>query len=49
MNLPELKKYELLALILQCDKDNARDLMNGTYNSKDRDMTEIFKEFGLKE
>jgi hypothetical protein len=44
LNIQELKKYELLAYILGCDKDNARNLMNGTYNAKCRDLSNYLKE-----
>jgi hypothetical protein len=47
LNIPDLKKYQLLAHILGCDKDNARNLMNGTYNSKDRDLTNYFNDLNL--
>ena len=47
LNIPELKKYELLSFILDCNKDNARDLMNGKYNSKNRDLENYFDELGL--
>jgi hypothetical protein len=49
LKIPELKKYELLAFILNCDKDNARNLMNGTYNSKDRDLSTYFNDLNLNE
>lgn len=47
LNIPDLKKYQLLAYILGCDKDNARNLMNGSYNSKDRDLSIYFNDLGL--
>ena len=47
LNIKDLEKYQLLAYILGCNKDNARDLMNGKYDSKDRDLTDFFKEIGL--
>jgi hypothetical protein len=49
LNIPELKKYQILANVLNCHPDNARDLMNGTYNGKPRDLTEYFDEIGLTE
>ncbi|WP_447635839.1 hypothetical protein [Flavobacterium microcysteis] len=49
LNIKELEKYQLLAYILGCDKDNARNLMNGSYNSKDRDLSNYFNDLGLKE
>ena len=48
LNIKDLDKYQLLAYILGCDKDNARNIMNGTYNSKDRDLTAYFEELNLK-
>lgn len=47
LNIPDLEKYRLLAYILGCDKDNARNIMNGTYDSKDRDLTSYFDDLGL--
>lgn len=47
LNIPELEKYQLLAYILGCDKDNARNLMNGTYRSKDRDLFNYFDSLDL--
>ena len=47
MNIADLEKYQLLAYILGCDKDIARDLMNNKYNSKDRDLNDYFVEIGL--
>jgi hypothetical protein len=47
LNIKELEKYQLLAYILGCDKDNARNLMNGSYNSKDRDLTNYFNDLDL--
>ncbi len=38
LNIKDLEKYQLLAYILGCDKDNARNIMNGSYDSKDRDL-----------
>jgi hypothetical protein len=49
LNIKELEKHQLLAYILGCDKDNARNLYNGTYNSKDRDLSNYFNELGLNE
>jgi len=49
LNIKDLEKYQLLAYILGCDKDNARNLMNGTYNGKDRDLSNYFNDLGLKE
>ncbi len=48
LKIQELEKYQLLAYILGCDKDNARNLMNGTYNAKDRDLSQYFNDLGLK-
>lgn len=47
LNIQDLEKYQLLAYILGCDKDNARNLMNGSYRSKDRDLLTYFNELGL--
>jgi len=49
LNIKDLEKYQLLAYILGCDKDNARNLMNGSYNSKDRDLSSYFNDLGIKE
>jgi hypothetical protein len=49
LNAKDLEKHRLLAYILGCDITNARNLMNGTYKSKDRDLTNYFNELGLKE
>ncbi len=49
LNIGDLEKYKLLSYILNCDKDNARDLMNGKYNSKDIDLTDYFNELNLNE
>lgn len=49
LNIKELEKYQLLAYILGCDKDNARNLMNGSYKSKDRDLSNYFEDLGLNE
>lgn len=47
LNIPDLEKYQLLAYILGCDKDNARNLMNGSYKAKDRDLSTYFNDLGL--
>lgn len=47
LKIADLEKYQLLAYILGCDKDNARNIMNGTYNSKDRDLITYFNDLGL--
>jgi hypothetical protein len=47
LNIKDLEKYQLLAYILGCDKDNARNIMNGSYKSKDRDLTTYFDELNL--
>jgi hypothetical protein len=47
LNIQDLEKYQLLAYILGCDKDNARNLMNGTYKAKDRDLSTYFNDLGL--
>ena len=47
LNIRDLEKYQLLAYILGIDKDNARNLMNGTYKSKDRDLTDYFNDLDL--
>lgn len=47
LNIPDLKKYQLLAYILGIDKDTARHLMNGSYKSKDRDLAPYFNDLGL--
>jgi hypothetical protein len=47
LNIPDLEKYQLLAYILEIDKDNARNLMNGNYKSKDRDLSTYFNDLGL--
>jgi hypothetical protein len=48
LNIGELEKYQLLAYILGCDKDNARKLMNGSHDAKDNDLTSYLFELGLK-
>jgi hypothetical protein len=48
LNIKDLEKYQLLAYILGCDKDNARNLMNSSYKSKDRDLTSYFIDLDLK-
>jgi hypothetical protein len=48
LNIGELEKYQLLAYILGCDKDNARKLMCGSHDAKDTDLTSYFNELGLK-
>ncbi len=47
LNIQDLEKYQLLAYILGCDKDNARNLMNGQYKAKERDLNPYFNELGL--
>lgn len=47
LNIRDLEKYQLLAYILGIDKDNARNLMNGTYKSKDRDLIDYFNDLDL--
>ncbi|PBJ11522.1 hypothetical protein [Flavobacterium sp. ACN6] len=47
LNIGDLKKYEYLAIVLDCHPDSARDLMNGKYNSKDRNLDAFFDEFGI--
>lgn len=47
LKIGDLEKYQLLAYILGCDKDNARNLMNGSYKSKDRDLSIYFNDLGL--
>lgn len=47
LNIKDLEKYQLLAYILGCDKDIARHLMNGNYNSKDRDLKNYFNDLDL--
>ena len=47
LKIRDLEKYQLLAYILGIDKDNARNLMNGTYKSKDRDLTDYFNDLDL--
>lgn len=49
LNIREQEKYQLLAYILGIDKDNARKIMNGSHDSKDRnDILDIyFNELGL--
>ncbi len=49
LNIKDLEKYQLVAHILGCDKDNARHLCNGTYKSKDRDLSQYFKDLDLTE
>lgn len=46
-NISDSDKHQLLAYILGIDKDNARHLMNGAYNSKDRDLTDYFNRLDL--
>jgi hypothetical protein len=48
LNIGELEKYQLLAYILGCDKDNARKLMNGSHDAKNNDLTSYLIELGLK-
>lgn len=47
LNIGELQKYQLLAYILGCDKDNARKLMCGSHDAKDNDLTAYFNDLGL--
>lgn len=47
LKIGDLEKYQLLAYILGCDKDNARNLMNGSYKTKDRDLSTYFNDLGL--
>lgn len=47
LNIGDLQKYQLLAYILGCDKDNARNLMNGCYKSKPRDLSTYFNDLDL--
>jgi hypothetical protein len=47
LNIKDLEKYKLLSYIINCSEDNARHLMNGKYNSKDRDLTGYFKGLNL--
>jgi len=47
LNIKDSEKNQLLAYILGCDKDNARNLMNGTYKSKDRDLSNYFNDLDL--
>ncbi|RTY94325.1 hypothetical protein EKL32_11245 [Flavobacterium sp. GSN2] len=47
LNIGDLEKYQLLAYILGCNKDNARNLMNGSYKAKDRDLTTYFNDLDL--
>jgi len=47
LNIKELEKHQLLAFILGCDITTARNLYNGTYNSKDRDLTNYFNDLDL--
>lgn len=47
LNIKDLEKYKLLSYIMNCSEDNARHLMNGKYNSKDRDLTAFFNELNL--
>lgn len=49
LNIKELEKHKLIAHILGCDITNARNLYNGTYNSKDRDLSNYFNELDLTE
>lgn len=49
LNIGDLEKYQFLAYILQCHPDNARNLMNGTYKSRSRDLTSYFNSLHLKE
>ena len=49
LNIKDLEKYQLLAYILGCDKDNARNLMNGSYKSKDRELKSYFNYLKLNE
>ncbi len=47
LNIGDLEKYQLLAYILGCDKDNARDLMNNKYHVKTNNLDNYFDELGL--
>lgn len=47
LNISEMDKHELLSFILGCNKDNARNLMNGRYTSNDRDLTGFYNEYDL--
>jgi hypothetical protein len=47
LNIADLQKYQLLAYVLGCNKDNARDLMNGSYNAKARDLSTYFTDLDL--
>jgi hypothetical protein len=47
LNIGELKKYQLLAYILGCDKDNARKLMNGSHDAKYNDLAPYLSGLGL--
>lgn len=47
LNIADLEKYQLLAYILGCDKDIARNLMNGCYKAKARDLSTYFNHLDL--
>jgi hypothetical protein len=47
LNIGELEKYQLLAYILGCDKDNARKLMNGSHDAKYNDLAPYLSGLGL--
>lgn len=47
LNIADLEKYQLLAYILGCDKDIARNLMNGCYKAKARDLSTYFNDLDL--
>jgi hypothetical protein len=47
LNISQAKKNELLSYILGCNIDNAKKILNGTYNNKKRDLTDLFNDLGL--
>ncbi|MGG5578040.1 hypothetical protein ACPDHL_11965 [Myroides sp. C15-4] len=47
LNIQDLEKYELVSIILGCDKDNARNLMNNRYNAKPNDLQELYDKLNL--
>lgn len=49
LNIGDLEKYDLVSYILGCDKDNARNLMNGRYKAKPNDLSDLYKKIGLPE
>lgn len=47
LNISDDEKYKILSYVLNCNKDNARHVMNGTYKAKERDLTNYFASLNL--